>query len=101
MAGRTLANTPHEERPAKRDAITPQSAQQMATDEIKAKVGERVTEAEIVAMLKSNPIGTSPNDVRVRSGVLSFSFGPQGVRLTGAEIRTPLPTSASATGLEN
>lgn len=100
MAGRTLANAPHEERPAKRDAIKPQSAP-MTTDEIKAKVGERVTEAEMVAMLKSNPIGTSPNDVRVRSGVLSFSFGPQGVRLTGAEIRTPLPTSASATGLEN
>lgn len=100
MAGRTLANTPHEERPAKRDAITPQSAL-MTTDEIKAKVGERVTEAEMVAMLKSNPIGTSPNDVRVRSGVLSFSFGPQGVRLTGAEIRTPLPINPSANGLEN
>ncbi|RUR71930.1 hypothetical protein EJP67_33275 [Variovorax guangxiensis] len=84
----------------KRDGITPQSAL-MTTAEIKAKVGERVTEAEMVAMLKANPIGTSPNDVRVRSGVLSFSFGPQGVRLEDAEIRTPLATNTSAHGLEN
>lgn len=58
--------------------------------EIQSRIGTEVTEAEMVDMLKSQPIGTSPNDVRVRSGVLSFSFGPGGVVLTGAEQRTPI-----------
>ena len=61
----------------------------MTPDQIKSKVGQAVTESEMVDMMKSNPIGTSPNDVRVRSGVLSFSFGPAGVKLTSAEVRTP------------
>ncbi len=62
----------------------------MTPDQIKPKVGQPVTETEMVDMLKSNAIGTSPDDVIVRSGVLSFSFGPAGVKLTGAEVRTPL-----------
>lgn len=61
----------------------------MTPDEIKAKIGQKVSETEMVDMLKSNPIGTGPNDVYVRGGVLSFSFGPEGVKLTGAEVRTP------------
>jgi hypothetical protein len=61
----------------------------MTPDQIKSKVGQHVTEAEMVDMLKSNPIGTGPHDVKVRGGVLSFSFGPGGVKLTDAEIRTP------------
>ncbi|QPS78373.1 MULTISPECIES: hypothetical protein [Delftia] len=61
----------------------------MTPDEIKAKIGQKVTQAEMVDMLKTNPIGIGPNDVRVRGGVLSFSFGPEGVKLTGAEVRTP------------
>lgn len=59
-------------------------------DQIQAKVGQEVTPAEMVEMIKSNPIGTSPGDVRVRSGVLRFSFGPDGVKLLDAEERTPL-----------
>lgn len=62
----------------------------MEQNEIQARIGTKVTEAEMVDMLQSQPIGTGPNDVRVRSGVLSFSFGPGGVVLTGAEQRTPL-----------
>ena len=62
----------------------------MTPEQIKSKVGRAVTEAEMVDMLKTNPIGTSQNDVRVRSGVLSFTFGPGGVKLTGAEVRSPL-----------
>ncbi len=62
----------------------------MEQNEIQARIGTKITEAEMVDMLKSQPIGTSPNDVRVRSGVLSFSFGPGGVILTGAEQRSPL-----------
>lgn len=58
--------------------------------EIQARIGAEVTEAEMVDMMQSMSIGTSKNDVRVRSGVLSFSFGPNGVVLTGAEQRTPL-----------
>lgn len=61
----------------------------MTPDQIKSRVGHAVSEAEMVDMLKSNPIGTSPNDVRVRSGVLSFTFGPAGVRLASAEVRAP------------
>lgn len=61
----------------------------MTPDEIKAKIGQKVTQAEMVDMLKTNPIGIGPDDVRVRGGVLSFSFGPEGVKLTGAEVRTP------------
>ncbi|WP_304350831.1 hypothetical protein [Comamonas testosteroni] len=61
----------------------------MFPEQIQAKVGQQVSQNEMVDMLKSNPIGTSPNDVRVRGGVLSFSFGPDGVKLTGAEVRTP------------
>lgn len=66
----------------------------MNQDQIQAKIGQEVTQAEMVEMLKSNPIGTSPGDVRVRSGVLSFSFGPDGVKLVGAEVRTPLDPAA-------
>ncbi|WP_139093302.1 hypothetical protein [Delftia sp. JD2] len=61
----------------------------MTPDEIKGKIGQKITQAEMVDMLKTNPIGIGPNDVRVRGGVLSFSFGPEGVKLTGAEVRTP------------
>jgi hypothetical protein len=61
----------------------------MEQTDIQARVGTAVTEDEMVDMLKSQPIGTSRNDVSVRSGVLSFSFGPSGVILTGAEQRTP------------
>ncbi len=64
----------------------------MTPEQIKSKVGQAVTEVEMVDMLQSNPIGTSADDVKVRSGVLSFSFGPAGVKLTGAEVRTPLNT---------
>jgi hypothetical protein len=67
----------------------------MDASDIAAKVGTKVTEAEMVDMIRSNPIGTSENDVRVRSGVLSFTFGPGGVVLTGAEIRKPSATSAA------
>ena len=56
----------------------------MTPDQIKSRVGHAVSEAEMVDMLKSNPIGTSPNDVRVRSGVLSFTFGPAGVSLASS-----------------
>ena len=66
----------------------------MTPEQIKAKVGQQVTEAEMVDMLHTNPIGVSDDDVKVRSGVLSFSFGPSGVRLTGAEVRKPLPDNA-------
>lgn len=62
----------------------------MNQKDIQARIGTKVSEGEIVDMLRSQPIGTSENDVRVRSGVLSFSFGPGGVVLTGAEQRTPL-----------
>lgn len=62
----------------------------METKEIKARVGTKVTAGEVADMIRSNPIGTSDKDVRVRSGVLSFSFGPSGVTLTDAEIRKPL-----------
>ncbi|MGG4053997.1 MULTISPECIES: hypothetical protein [Delftia] len=65
----------------------------MTPDEIKAKIGQKVSQTEMVDMLKSNPIGTGPNDVHVRGGVLSFSFGPGGVQLTAAEVRTPLNPS--------
>lgn len=61
----------------------------MTPDQIKSKVGKHVTEAEMVDMLKSNPIGTSLDDVKIRSGVLSFSFGSGCVKLTSAEVRTP------------
>lgn len=50
----------------------------MTPEQIKEKVGQPVTEAEMVDMLKTNPIGTSDRDVMVRSGVLRFSFGPRG-----------------------
>jgi hypothetical protein len=66
----------------------------MTPDQIKAKVGQSVTEAEMVEMLRTNPIGTSDDDVKVRSGALSFSFGPRGVRLTSVEVRKPLPDNA-------
>lgn len=66
----------------------------MTPEQIKAKVGHEVTQAEMVDLLKSNPIGTSPDDVRVRSGVLSFSFGPEGVTLTSAEVRKPINPSS-------
>ena len=59
----------------------------MEVSEMKSRIGTQVSEAEMVDMLKSQPIGTSDNDVRVRSGVLSFSFGPRGVVLTGVEER--------------
>lgn len=62
----------------------------MNQDAIQARIGTAVTEVEMVDMLKAQPIGTSPGDVCVRGGVLSFSFGPGGVVLTGAEQRTPL-----------
>ncbi|CAE6963199.1 hypothetical protein [Paraburkholderia domus] len=62
----------------------------MEQNEIQTRIGTKVTEAEMVDMLRSQRIGTSPNDVRVRSGALSFSFGPSGVLLTDAEQRTPL-----------
>ncbi len=62
----------------------------MEQKDIQARIGTQVTESEMVDMIRSQPIGTSPNDVRVRSGVLSFSFGPSGVTLTGAEQRTPI-----------
>lgn len=61
----------------------------MTPDQIKAKVGQPVTEGEMVDILKSNPIGISPHDVKVRSGALRFSFGQGGVKLTSAEVRTP------------
>lgn len=62
----------------------------MEQKDIQARIGTKVTADEMVDMLKSQPVGTSQNDVRVRSGALSFSFGPGGVVLTGAEQRTPL-----------
>lgn len=67
----------------------------MTPEQIKAKVGQAVTEAEMVDMLKSNPIGTSTDDVRVRAGVMSFTFGPSGVQLTSAEVRTPVANSSN------
>ena len=62
----------------------------MDQKEIQARVGSKVTPEEMADMIRSQPIGTSPNDVRVRSGVLSFSFGPGGVVLDAAEQRTPI-----------
>lgn len=67
----------------------------MDTKEIRARVGTKVSASEMADMIKSNPIGTGPNDVRVRGGVLSFSFGPNGVTLIDAEIRTPITTARS------
>lgn len=66
----------------------------MTPAQIKAKVGQTVTEAEMADMLKTNPIGTADGDMRVRSGVLEFSFGPGGVKLIAAEVRKPLPDNA-------
>ncbi len=65
----------------------------MEQSEIQARIGTEVTEVEMVDMMRSQPIGTSQNDVRVRSGVLSFSFGPHGAVLTGAEQRKPLAST--------
>ena len=70
----------------------------MTPEQIKSKVGQRLTEAETAAMIGSNPIGTSPDDDSVRSGVLSFSFGRGGVFLTDAEIRTPTGQPAHGDG---
>jgi len=68
----------------------------MTPDEIKARVGKLVTEGEMADMVRSNPVGRGPNDGGLRSGVLSFSFGPGGVRLTGAEVRVPGPAMPSS-----
>lgn len=68
----------------------------MTPEQIKAKVGQWVTEAEMSDMLKTNPIGTAEGDMRVRSGVLTFSFGPAGVKLIAAETRKPLPEPAQS-----
>lgn len=62
----------------------------MKQADIQARINTKVSEAEMVDMIRSQPIGTSSNDVRVHSGTLSFSFGPAGVVLTGAEQRKPL-----------
>lgn len=62
----------------------------MTPDEIRARVGTEVDAADMADLIRSNPIGTSPNDVRVRSGTLTFTFGPGSVRLVDAEIRTPV-----------
>lgn len=62
----------------------------MEQKDIQARIGTAVTADEMADMIRSQPIGTGPNDARVRSGVLSFSFGPGGVVLTGAEQRTPV-----------
>ncbi|MDO3607413.1 hypothetical protein [Ralstonia pseudosolanacearum] len=62
----------------------------MDTKQIAAHVGREVSAEEMADMIRSNPIGTSESDVRVRSGVLRFSFGPGGVVLESAEIRKPL-----------
>lgn len=63
----------------------------MSPEQIAAKVGQQVTEEETVDLIRSTPIGTSPNDVAVRSGVLQFSFGRGGVKLMSVEQRIPLP----------
>lgn len=63
----------------------------MRPDEIAAKVGAEVSADEMVELIRSNPIGSSPNDVKVRGGALRFSFGGGKVVLLDAEIRTPLP----------
>ncbi|HEY8096981.1 MAG TPA: hypothetical protein VIE65_12940 [Methylobacter sp.] len=67
----------------------------MEFKDIKARIGTEVSETDMVEMIRSQPIGTSKNDVRIRSGVLSFSFGPGGVFLNDAEERTP--TGATST----
>lgn len=72
----------------------------MKQSEIQARIGTKVNESEMVELMRSQPVGTSPHDVRVRSGVLSFSFGPSGVVLTGAEQRTPVSSIVKADQLE-
>jgi len=62
----------------------------MESREIEARVGTNVSEKELAEIIRSNPVGTSNDDVAVRGGVLSFSFGPGGVTLIGAEIRKPI-----------
>jgi hypothetical protein len=62
----------------------------MEQEEIQSRIGTEVTAGEMSDMIRSQPVGTSPNDVRVRSGALSFSFGPGGVVLTCAEQCIPV-----------
>jgi hypothetical protein len=62
----------------------------MDQKEIQARVGTAVNVDEMADMIRSQPIGTSATNVRARSGVQSFLFGPGGVFLTGAEPRTSI-----------
>jgi len=64
----------------------------MEMNKMKSLIGQKITEAEMVDMLKSQPICSTDTDVKIRSGVLSFSFGARGVTLTAVEERTPSAT---------
>lgn len=70
----------------------------MKVEDIKARVGTVVSANEMAEMIRSQPIGTSDNDVRVRSGALCFSFGPGGVTLTSVEERKPRTVSPIRSG---
>jgi len=46
-----------------------------------------MTAAEVAEKIKSMPMGSAEDDVGIRSAVLQFSFGLDGVRLIGVENR--------------
>ena len=51
-------------------------------------VGTTVSFDQTAAMIGGAPILPSESDIRVRSGVLTFSFGTGGVRLVGFKPRS-------------
>lgn len=58
----------------------------MNHQEMSQKIGETVTETEMVDMIKSLKICSAEDDVKMRSSILSFTFG-QEVELTDVEDR--------------
>ncbi len=46
-----------------------------------------MTAAEVAEKIKSMPVGSTDDDVGMRSAILQFSFGPDGVKLIGVEDR--------------
>lgn len=61
----------------------------MKQDDIKARVGTKVSEAEAVDMIHSMPLCSTKGDVKVRSAALTFTFGPRGLTLVEVEDRPP------------
>jgi len=57
-------------------------------------VGKPITSKQAAAMIKHAPILPSEVDVRVRSGVLTFSFGSRGLKLIDFEPRTAIRPEA-------